>query len=189
MKKFDFDVDIDMADRDKFLEHVTCTPAMVNNDVPTKHNTGVYFQNIPRYPLEGFATLDYKEADEEGYLKIDFLNNSVYEEVRSEDHLQSLIDKEPMWELLEHEEVVKGLYHVSKYAKLLKQYKPKSVYELAMFLALIRPGKKHLIGKSWLAIEKEIWGRPEDGYFFKKAHAISYAMVIVVQLNLLSEKA
>ena len=36
-------------------------------------------------------------------------------------------------------------------------------------------------------IEKEVWERTDD-YFFKKSHAIGYAMVIIVQLNLLVGK-
>jgi hypothetical protein len=60
-----------------------------------------------------------------------------------------------------------------------------------MFLALLRPGKKHLIPvceeKGFQAIDQEIWVKTEDAYFFKKAHAIAYAHVIVVQLNLLCE--
>ena len=36
-------------------------------------------------------------------------------------------------------------------------------------------------------IEQEIW-LPTEEYYFKKAHAIAYAVSIVVQLNLLVEK-
>ena len=32
---------------------------------------------------------------------------------------------------------------------------------------------------------KYLWLQDDDGYAFKKAHAISYAMVIVLQLHLL----
>ena len=38
--------------------------------------------------------------------------------------------------------------------------------------------------KDWQDIMKEVWVRPSDGsYFFKKSHAYSYAMAIIVQLN------
>ena len=56
-----------------------------------------------------------------------------------------------------------------------------------MILAMIRPGKRYLVGNSWDIIEKEVWERTDD-YFFKKSHAIGYAMVIIVQLNLLVGK-
>ena len=35
---------------------------------------------------------------------------------------------------------------------------------------------------------KEVWIKPTtDEYFFKKAHAVAYAMAIVVQMNLICE--
>jgi DNA polymerase III alpha subunit len=68
--------------------------------------------------------------------------------------------------------------------------KPRSVEQLAMVLALIRPGKRHLIGKIWPAVESEIWKLSNDGeYVFKKSHAIGYALAIVVQMNLMIEEA
>jgi DNA polymerase III alpha subunit len=67
--------------------------------------------------------------------------------------------------------------------------KPKSVEELAMILAMIRPGKRHLLGKTWTEISETVWTRPESGeYYFKKAHAIAYAVAITVQMNLICEE-
>lgn len=187
-QSIDFDVDIDLADRDTAL---SCFPHIAASiDGVKKHNTGVYFQKAPVNPVQGVCALDYKQAAEAGYFKVDFLNNHVYKDVKSEAHLQQLLDREPMWELLGYPEVVENLFHVSNYADLLAEYQPTSVEQLAMFLALIRPAKKHLQGKSWEEIRPEIWTPPQDGgYYFKHSHAVSYAMVIVVQLNLLAEKA
>jgi hypothetical protein len=57
-----------------------------------------------------------------------------------------------------------------------------------MCLALIRPAKRHLIGKTWPEIGTTIWTKPEnDEYYFKKAHAVAYAQLVVVNLNLLCE--
>ena len=56
-----------------------------------------------------------------------------------------------------------------------------------MFLALIRPGKKHLIGKSWKDISQSVWDKDATGYTFKKSHAIAYAHLVVVHINLLEE--
>jgi hypothetical protein len=54
---------------------------------------------------------------------------------------------------------------------------------------MIRPAKRHLIGQDWQTIMKEVWIRPTtDEYFFKKAHAVAYAVAIVVQMNLICEK-
>jgi hypothetical protein len=58
---------------------------------------------------------------------------------------------------------------------------------LAMFLAIIRPGKKHLQGKTWKEVAKTVWDKGNDGYTFKKSHAIAYAHLVVVHMNLLEE--
>jgi hypothetical protein len=66
--------------------------------------------------------------------------------------------------------------------------KPTSIPQLAAVLAMIRPAKRYLIGKDWDLVMTEIWTKPEnDEYFFKKAHAIAYAHVIIVQMNLICE--
>lgn len=188
--KYDFDVDIDMADRSEILSILHHVPASVlNNGKYTKHNTGVYLQNIPTMPLEGFSAIEHKRAESEGWFKLDFLNNNIYKDVRNEDHLNTLLEREPIWELLQHEEVVSQLFHINKYIELLKDYKPGSVEQLAMILAIIRPAKRHLQGKSWSDIALTVWQPPSDGsYYFKKSHAISYAMAICVQLNLICEQ-
>ena len=50
-------------------------------------------------PIEDFSSIDYKDAQEQGWFNVDFLNNHIYKGVKSESHLQSLVDTEPMWEL------------------------------------------------------------------------------------------
>jgi len=187
--KIDFDVDIDMANRDDFLKLINHTPASIENDGKfTKHNTGVYFQNIPKFPLEGYSTIDHKQAEDEGWFKVDFLNAGVYNDVIDETHLNKLVAIEPMWELFEHKEIVDQLFHVSNHFDIIQQHPPKSIDQLAMILAMIRPGKRYLVGKDWAGIEKEVWIKPKDNtYFFKKSHSYGYALAIIVQLNLLVE--
>ena len=187
--KFDFDVDIDMANRDEFLKLVSHTPASIEKEGNfTKHNTGVYFQNVPKFPLQGYSTIDHKQAEQEGWFKVDFLNNHVYSGIKDETHLDKLIATEPMWELLEHKEVVEQLFHISNHYDIVKQHPPTSLEQLAMILAIIRPGKRHLIGKSWEEIEADVWVKPnDDSYFFKKSHSYGYALAIIVQLNLICE--
>jgi hypothetical protein len=187
--KINFDVDIDMANRDLFLDAVNHIPASIRRDHGfEKHKTGVYFQPIPTFPLEGYSTIDHKQAEDEGYFKVDFLNNTIYQKVNNEAHLNKLLSAPPMWELLEHAEIVGQLYHINNYADIVKSYKPTSVEQLAMILAIIRPAKKHLIGKPFSEIQNTVWDKPEDGeYYFKKAHAIAFATAIVVQLNLICE--
>jgi hypothetical protein len=66
--------------------------------------------------------------------------------------------------------------------------KPKSVEQLAAILAVIRPAKRHLIGKLWADVLEEVWQKPEkEEYYFKKSHATAYAVAIVVQMNLICE--
>jgi hypothetical protein len=187
--KIDFDVDIDMANRDDFLKLIDHTPASIEKDGKfTKHNTGVYFQNIPKFPLQGYSTIDHKQAEQEGWFKVDFLNASVYNDIIDETHLNKLVDTEPMWELFQHKEVVEQLFHIANHYDIVKQHLPTSLEQLAMILAIIRPGKRHLVGKSWKEIEADVWVKPDDGtYFFKKSHSYGYALAIIVQLNSICE--
>ena len=39
----------------------------------TKHNTGVYFTRCHSNPFTGLSSVDYKEAEDMGYFKIDIL--------------------------------------------------------------------------------------------------------------------
>jgi hypothetical protein len=189
--KVNTDVDIDVFDRNLILDKVPHIVARIDReDGYVKHNTGVYFQRIPYDSVSGMATFDHKEAEELGYFKIDFLNNSVYKGVRNEEHLKELIAAEPQWDLLEHEDIVANLVHIHDYADLVKRLKPASLPQLAMILGIIRPGKAHLRTKSWEEIEKDVWVKPTDGtYYFKKSHAHAFALSIIVQLNLMVEVA
>jgi hypothetical protein len=67
--------------------------------------------------------------------------------------------------------------------------KPQNVEQLAAVLAVIRPAKRHLIGKDWATVMSEVWVKPQgDEYYFKHAHAVAYAAAIVVQMNLICEQ-
>ena len=188
--KVETDIDIDVVDRDSVLTHFCHINASIKKGKEyTKHNSGVYLQPIPYDPVSKLSSIEYKEAEERGYFKLDFLNNSLYEGVKNEKHLDELIAKEPLWDLLQHEDVVKNLVHVHNHLNVLKVMKPKSVEELAEVLAVIRPAKRHLLNESKEKISSEVWVKPDDGsYYFKKAHAIAYALSIVVQLNLFCEQ-
>ena len=183
------DIDIDFADRTKVLDIIKHVPAsMEANGISKKHNTGVYCHSIPYNPLTGMSTIEYKEAEERGYFKIDFLNVNIYAGVKDEAHLKQLMEVEPLWDLLEQDEFTNLLFHVNGHGHVLRKMKPKSVEELAAVLAIIRPAKKYLLGKSWEEVLKEVWTKPTtDEYFFKKAHAVAYAHAIIVQMNLICE--
>ena len=180
------DIDIDFADRDEVLSKIQHRVATISAD--KKHNTGVYVTEIPHNPVDNHSTIDYKTAEDRGYFKLDFLNVSIYKDVKNDKHLTELMEKEPIWDLLTHEEFVDQLFHLNGHTEILKKTCPTSVEQLAAVLAMIRPAKRHLIGKDWTTILKEVWIKPEnDDYYFKKAHAFSYAMAVVVHMNLLCE--
>lgn len=195
MGKFVPDVDIDFADRDHALKGVLHIPASrIERGDLRKHNVGVYLQAIPQDPLTGFASIPYEEAEERGYFKLDFLNLNIYKGVKDDAHLQELIAREPMWELLDEPLITEQLFQLSGVidniptSDLLSAYKPRSIMDLAIFLAMIRPRKKHLIGQEWEDVKKDIWTPGDESlYGFKKAHAVSYAHVVVVQMNLMLE--
>lgn len=191
--KIQCDIDIDFANREDILSKIPHVVAGRNDRGEYKrHNTGVYLQNMPVNPLNGLATVDYEAAEQRGYFKIDFLNVNAYQGVKNEAHIKQLLSVEPLWDLMYEKEVCDQLFHINGYHNLVAQLKPTSILELATVLALIRPGKKHLVPvcveKGFQAIQDEVWIKTDEGYSFKKSHAVGYAHVIVMQLNLICER-
>ena len=181
------DIDIDFADRSIALKKLTHRVAKL--DTGKKHNTGVYATEIPHNPVDNISTIEHKTAEERGYFKLDFLNVSIYQDVKNEQHLIELMERTPLWQLLEHKDFVDKVFHLSGHDTLLKQLKPTSVQQLAATLAIIRPAKRHLENQSWEKILKEVWVKPTSNeYFFKKAHAFAYAMSVIVHMNLICEE-
>ena len=188
--KFRSDIDIDFADREQILKLLDVTPSSIIRDGRlVKHNTGVHPTEIPVDPFTGYASLDYNDAEERGYIKLDFLNVNLYKQVRDEQHLVELM-REPNWTKLYDPAICAQLIHVNNhYDTLLKMPEPvDTIPRLAMFLAVIRPGKYHLIGKTWKEVGATVWDKVEGQYSFKKAHAIAYAQLVAVNLNLLDEQ-
>ena len=181
------DIDIDFANREEILSKLQHRVARL--DSGKKHNTGIYATEIPSNPVDNLATIDYKTAEDRGYFKLDFLNVSIYKDIADETHLIKLMNQEPIWELLEHQEFADQVFHLSGHSALLKKLKPQSIEQLAATLAIIRPAKRYLADSDWDKILEEVWIKPEgDEYYFKKAHAVSYAVACVVHMNLLCEQ-
>ena len=188
--KFKSDIDIDFADRQQVLDLLNVTPASIIRDGKlTKHNTGVYATDIPVDPFVGSASLDYTVAEDRGYMKLDLLNVHVYKQVRDETHLIKLM-QEPDWTKLYDPAICSQLIHINNhYDTLLKMPEPvDSILRLAMFLAVIRPAKRHLIGKTWKDVAATVWDKVEGEYSFKKSHSVAYSQLVVVNLNLLCEQ-
>ena len=82
-KKFniaDIDLDMPLKTRESLLNELKHIPASKITDDIIPHNIGVYFCDIPKDELSGLASIDYKRAEEElGYVKVDFLHNTIYD--------------------------------------------------------------------------------------------------------------
>lgn len=187
-----FDVDIDTPTSfdplTVFKEAVRAS--LVRNGELAPHACGVYFQAVPKDPLTGLAAAPFNLAEELGCFKVDFLHLSVYDAFKSREEIKQLIALEPDWNLLLIPSIVQDLFQLSKHADILSAVKPKSVLELADCNALIRPDKRYLLQsylKSPTTARKLLYLKEEGsgGYGFKKAHAIAYALVIVLQLHLI----
>lgn len=192
--KFQSDIDIDFADRNKILDIVKHVPAsMLREDKLVAHNTGVYVTDIPEDPFAKLASLPYEYAESRGYLKLDFLNVNLYQQVHSEAHLEQLMDAPADWARFNTDRsFFEQLIHVNNHWNVLKKMLEPvdTIPRLAMLLAVIRPAKRHLIGKTWADVAQEVWTKPNDDvYYFKKSHAVAYAHLVVVNMNLLGDLA
>lgn len=185
-----FDVDIDVGNRDLILEKIEHIPAAMRNISPIrKHASGIYVCNIPYDPVNDMAAISYEEAEARGYFKIDILNVHVYEKVKNEQHLIQLM-QEPDWTMLHDRSIVERLIHLNgQYDIIRRMPEPiNSIPRLAMFLAVIRPAKRHLIGKTWQEVNKTVWEKDGDGYQFKRSHAVGYSHLVAVHMNLIKEE-
>lgn len=182
-----FDVDIDVAPG---VDRTTLgVRAMVYNKETEKilpHAAGVYFRDIPVDPLTGNSAIDYETADELGYPKADILNNSAYSMFSTKEEVILFMNMPPKWESLVDPVMVSKLPHIGKHLELIQKIAPTSIIELADCLALIRPGKIHLIDdylKNKKVTRKNLYVKPKSGIYFKKSHAISYACMIICVMN------
>ena len=180
------DIDLDFANREDVLKLIQHTPARQSNG--RKHNSGIYVTDIPRDPVAGCAALDAETAEDRGYFKLDFLNMSVYQLVRDTTHYESMLATTPPWQRLwTDREWARQLVHVGNYTDLLVHMKPDSIPRMAAFISIIRPGKAHLQTRPWDQVFASVWdGDDSQGYTFKKAHAISYAALVALHMNLLN---
>lgn len=184
------DIDIDVPDRNKLLEIVHSIPArQIVNDEVRKHNSGVYVTNIPYDPVHQCAAIDYKEAEQRGYFKIDLLNMSVYQLIKDPEHYEQMLAATPPWQRLwQDPEWAAQLVHIGNYTELLQEMQPDSIPRMAAFISIIRPGKAHLQQKPWSDVFKTVWdGDNSKGFTFKHSHAISYAALVALHMNLLNQ--
>lgn len=182
------DIDIDLADRNRLIEILQCRPARQEQDGQVRrHNSGVYVTDIPWDPINQCAAIDYREAEQRGYFKIDLLHMTVYDLIKNADHYQNMLDRDPPWNRLwEQPEWAQQLVHVGNYTDLLSKMRPDSIPRMAAFISIIRPGKAHLQNKTWTEVFASVWdGDDSRGYTFKKSHAVSYAALVALHMNLI----
>ena len=186
------DVDIDVhptfRPEDYFKRWVRA--AVVKDGKVQAHPVGVYPQAMAQDPYTKLAAIPYEEAEDLGYLKVDFLHLNVYALFKSRQEIEELVKKEPDWTLLQLPSTWAKLFQLAKHGDLLQKVKPRSVVELADCMALIRPGKKGLLGlylKEREACRRGLYAKDDEGYSFKKSHALAYALVVVLQLHLIEQ--
>lgn len=185
------DIDIDVKsnfDPKKVFPNAVLA-SMVQDGELIKHHVGVYFQTIPEDKMTGLAAIPYKEAEEAGYFKIDFLHLKALDCFESKDEIRALLKVEPQWDILQSPGMVKNkeIFQLHDHFDILEAVKPRSAEEIADCIALIRPGKRYLLDtylKDKKAGRKELW-KKTDKYYFKKSHAVAYASIIILQLHLI----
>lgn len=187
------DIDIDTKSSFSVTDVLTtAVPAsVVRKGELLKHPCGYYLQNIPVDQHTGLAAIPYKEATELGYFKIDFLHLSLLDNFNSKQEIRDLIKIEPDWSLMTNPIIVPKLFQLHRNLSLLSRVRPKTVQEVADCIALIRPFKKEYL-EAYLLDPVKV--RPylyrqdsDDKSSFKRAHSISYALTIVLQLHLISQ--
>lgn len=185
------DVDIDLApgvDIEKMFRNVIPASRVEDGELK-KHPVGYFFQDIPVDTVTGLAAIPYESTEDFGYYKIDMLTVNLLQHFDSKKEMRRLQREEPNWDLLLDPEVVKTLFHLGKHYEVLALVKPRSVQAIADVFALIRPNKRGLLYKYVKTPDKyreELFTKrsPED---MRKAHAIPYALLIVLQLHLIEQ--
>ena len=156
------DIDIDLADRDQLLKLIDVIPArIIHQGQVRKHSSGVYPTDIPYDPVNQCSSIIYNTAEHLGYFKIDLLNMSVYQLIKSPEHYEEMLAKDPPWERLWTDYAFSTrLVHVggnSKTFKLLQTMQPDSIPRMAAFISIIRPGKAHLQNRPWAEVFEKVW--------------------------------
>jgi hypothetical protein len=114
---------------------------------------------------------------------------SVYQLIRDPAHYAEMLAAAPPWEKLWTDTAwTKQLVHVGNYTALLQSMRPDSIPRMAAFISIIRPGKAHLQNRPWTDVFQSVWdGDDSRGYVFKKAHALGYAALVALHMNLLNQ--
>jgi len=183
-----FDIDIDVKSTTKKENYGI--PASIYNEDQEKflpHPSGIYLNKVPLDRMTGRCALRYDDSSCEEFLKVDLLNNSVYDGFKTKEEVIEAATNDVDWKLFQQESIVKNLPHIGKHFDIVEKLEPRSIEDLADILALIRPGKIDLLNEYQQDKEKtrrKLYKRPlNGGMYFKKSHAIAYAVSIIVALH------
>ena len=193
------DVDIDVRNRDEVAALFDFVPASELNPDQTKlvrHKTGVYPQAIPVEQETKLAAFPYTHANYLGYYKIDLIANHVYDQIETPAHLDRIMAMPIDWDwfvdsrFYDPSPIDQPLTHLGNHYDLVRQYPPHSLEEVAILLALVRPGKRDLIGTPMEEIRKTIWQPHADPkvYTFKKPHAFAFAGLVCLHARLICKQ-
>lgn len=186
------DIDIDFqTDFDPISIFDTAVKAsMVSNGALRAHPCGAYLQTMPKDPITGLAAIPYDKAKELTFTKIDFLHLGALDLFTSKQQIRTLINTPPKWGMLLRYDVVCKLFQLGNHADLVKKIAPTSILQLADCISLIRPGRIELVDEYLLDpinTRKKLYTiTKKDVYAYKKGHAVAYAMVVVLQMHLIS---
>lgn len=156
------DVDIDIKDRNKLLEHLDYIPASKSDG--TKHTTGIYVQDVEVNPATGYAAINFHHHEA---IKFDLLHLTTLDYFTSNQEVYDMANKEPNWNLFKEEYIVKQLPHIHNHFRLVNKISPKSVADLVLILEKIRE---------------------KSDYHFRKSHAYAYALNIVSVINIIERE-
>jgi len=207
MKLSDLDIDIPSSQSESIKGDLVRASVLNNRGKIQPHPVGVYFyKSIPSY--EGMSVIDYKTMEEHNYQKIDILNNNYLNDITEYELFEYIekidnedIDWNSLWEYKEP-------YQLSKYPNILKEFKVSSVMDVAIVIAIIRPGALQNYDKMKYYIHtdkllkkkkgkaKEILkdtygiavfddqikklGKDDGMYRYKKPHSLGYAYVLLI---------
>lgn len=207
MKFSDLDLDIPSMESDRIKKTLVRGSVLTDRGDYQPHPAGVYFYKaIPSF--NGISLYDYKTMETNNYQKIDILNNTFLDGIgprEFDDYIKKIDSEDIDWEELWY---YNNPYQLSKYPGILKDFQVSSVLDLAIVLAIIRPGSlvnydkmktyihtdTLLKKKSGIEYEslKETYGIPvfdeqfkeigkdNSGFRYKKPHSIGYAYVLLI---------
>lgn len=183
-----FDVDIDVKSHTEKDRYGVRAIIYDSETLAVRPHPSGYFVEcaMPVDGMTGNAALDYKDAEERGFIKVDILTNSAYDGFNSKQDVLNALDAEPDWDSLKDPEFVAQLPHIADHFDVVEQVSPQSIDDLADVLALIRPGKMHLLSdylENKALVRQNLYRRPKTGMFFKKSHSYSYAAMIICVMN------